>query len=146
MREEIQKVVKNYLKKRKKKPEMEDLETLKKGFGFLPVMNYTTEIAKMTSRKFEEFLEECLKPYGITPENIIYYSRRIRVEKKEFSFIDCDLTYHRIYLDGKYIFTIRTKTYSFSRGDKTEIDIKHMKIFEEDMEEKHGAADQGSIL
>ena len=62
---------------------------------------------------YEAFLQECFKPYGITPENVLEYKDRVKVESyKPISRFDGvaqeGLFYKEYFLDGEYIFSVKT--------------------------------------
>lgn len=95
---------------------------------------------------FDEFFTNCLKPYGITLANSYQYVNRILVEELRYPNNSAyDMTYHRVYLDGEYLFTIRTMTYLEIRSGNYSIQTSFQQIKEQE-EDNYGRADEGSTV
>lgn len=63
-----------------------------------------TDLLSQYSKRFDEFLLQCFKPYGVTMENVSSYSDRIYTES--YPDLEHGITYQRFFLDGTYLFTI----------------------------------------
>ena len=64
------------------------------------------------AERYDAFLQECLKPYGITKENVLDYADRVRVDRYHPVTRKDDigmeiLFYDEFFLDGQYIFSVK---------------------------------------
>lgn len=62
------------------------------------------DIKRNARDEFDNFLEKCLKPYGISKENAHQNADRVCIRKEEIP--DANTTYLRFYIDHEYKFTI----------------------------------------
>ena len=114
--------------------------------GFHPINKNISRIQSSIASTFDEFFTNCLKPYGITLANSYQYVNRILVEEVRYPNNSAyDMTYHRVYLDGEYLFTIRTITYLEIRSGNYSIQTSFQQIKEQE-EDVYGRADEGSTV
>lgn len=116
------------------------------GPGFHPINENISRIQSSIASTFDEFFTKCLKPYGITLANSHQYVNRILVEELRYPNNSAyDMTYHRVYLDGEYLFTIRTMAYLEIRSGNYSIQTSFQQIKEQE-EDIYGRADEGSTV
>lgn len=116
------------------------------GPGFHPINENISRIQSSISSTFDEFFTKCLKPYGITLANSHQYVNRILVEELRCPNNSAyDMTYHRIYLDGKYLFTIRIMAYLEICSGNYSIQTSYQQINEQE-EDVYGRTDEGSTV
>lgn len=116
------------------------------GPGFHPINENISRIQSSISSTFDEFFTNCLKPYGITLANSYQYVNRILVEELRYTNNSAyDMTYRRVYLDGEYLFTIRTMTYLEIRSGNYSIQTSFQQIKEQE-EDVYGRADERSTV
>lgn len=114
--------------------------------GFHLINKNISRTQSSIASTFDEFFTNCLKPYGITLANSYQYVNRILVEELRYPNNSAyDMTYHRVYLDGEYLFTIRTMTYLEIRSGNYSIQTSFQQIKEQE-EDVYGRADEGSTV
>lgn len=117
-----------------------------RGPGFHPINENISRIQSSISSTFDEFFTKCLKPYGITLANSHQYVNRILVEELRCPNNSAyDMTYHRIYLDGKYLFTIRIMAYLEICSGNYSIQTSYQQINEQEGD-VYGRTDEGSAV
>lgn len=92
-----------------------------------------------TAKNFDIFLEECLKPYGITKENANEWTDRVFVVMSGAGFNIPNVQYYWYFIDNIYAFTIRKITENISANEGrscSKITVKYEKIIESSMEGK----------
>lgn len=114
--------------------------------GFHLINKNISRTQSSIASTFDEFFTNCLKPYGITLANSHQYVNRILVEELRYPNNSAyDMTYHRVYLDGEYLFTIRTMTYLEIRSGNYSIQTSCQQIKEQE-EDIYGRADERSTV
>ena len=114
--------------------------------GFHLINKNISRTQSSIASTFDEFFTNCLKPYGITLANSYQYVNRILVEELHYPNNSAyDITYHRVYLDGKYLFTIRFMAYLEIRSGNYSIQTSFQQIKEQE-EDIYGRADEGSTV
>lgn len=133
-----------FLNKEREKLELPPIDTSASVFHLIN-KNISRTQSSIAST-FDEFFTNCLKPYGITLANSYQYVNRILVEELRYPNNSAyDMTYHRVYLDGEYLFTIRTVTYLEIRSGNYSIQASFQQIKEQE-EDIYGRADEGSTV
>lgn len=114
--------------------------------GFHLINKNISRTQSSVASTFDEFFTNCLKPYGITLANSYQYVNRILVEELRYPNNSAyDMTYHRVYLDGEYLFTIRIMAYLEICSGNYSIQTSFQQIKEQE-EDIYGRADEGSTV